>query len=210
MVQPIAIMTPKGAYSVRPLNQPIYDRIAYPAAGAIRLDLFVLPIGGAKTMADTNLTKASCVGTPNLFHLDGFNFVVEQRVAAANTLTAYSDFSLITNTGAFHFGVGSNRDLFYAPLSKIPTGLRPMFTGSRTSTAITGALAASVCYGVGDSDINNYYDFTQRTARGAKRRILLMSEESLNCSLEWAALAALAAAPVNVRVSLRGTYYRGL
>ncbi len=154
--------SPPATPVLRPLKQPMYDTEIYPAAGVGRLQFFVnaatiAATGAAKTLAETNMTQNSQLGTPLEFDLIGFNSEIERSQLA----TALADRDLIFNTGVWSWIFGQNTPWLNVPVTRIPEGAGA--TGFSTTTA-----AATTIQGTtnGTPHVTNFYNFAvDRRAR---------------------------------------------
>ena len=194
--------TPRAA--LRPLKQPLYDTENVPSAGgAAQLIYFARPIGqnlaqapvAAKTLADTNMTQAQQLGTPQEFDLYGFN------CRLGNTVTV-ADFQQVMNQGVFQFFFGQGRPWLRTQLSDLPTG-----AGITGSTAIDGA-AAQV---LNDLPVNavpstrEMYNFAV-----GKKPVRIRSNENFSAQLDWPNANPNPVVFVRVSIILRGILYTSL
>ena len=131
---------------------PLYDSAVYPAAGSAQITLFQSPQGAAgKTFADTNMTAAGQVPSPNVFVVTGLEikFISGQAVelleaaAAGNYISDvaafYQGLPGVLNSGYLEFDVGS---AFYVrePLHAFPPANR-LNLQAATSNVTTAAAA---------------------------------------------------------------------
>jgi len=194
--------TPRAA--LRPLRQPLYDTENVPSAGnAAQLIYFQRPIGqaiafapaAAKTLADTNLTQASQLGTPAEFDLYGFNFRL------GNTVTL-ADFQQVMDQGVFTFNFGQARPWLQVQLSDIPTGC-----GISGSLSIDGAVAQVLNNLVteGPASVDEIYSFAV-----AKKPVRIRSNETFNVQIDWPNANPNPVVFVRATVLLRGIKYTSL
>ena len=171
---------------LRKLTQPLYDTNIVPAVGDGAYNLlqyFLIPIGqnmpltGApKTEADTNLTQASQLGTPQKFHLEGFNFeffVLDPD----DTQDTAADLIDIYEQSVFTFYFSNNRPWLQLPLSRIPTGTA--LTGTCASGDTTNAIEFAFLH-QGEASVREVYDFTV-----GKKPIRIGTAEPFFAEITW-------------------------
>ncbi len=196
--------TPTPRAALRPLKQPLYDTENVPSAGnAAQLIYFQRPIGqnlafapvAAKTLADTNLTQASQLGTPTEFDLYGFNFRLGDTVTLA-------DFQQVMDQGVFTFNFGQNRPWLQTQLGDIPTGV-----GITGSLSIDGAVAQVLNNLVTQAppSVKEYYSFAV-----GKKPVRIRSNETFNVQLDWPNANPNPVVFVRATVILRGIKYTSL
>jgi len=91
---------------------PLFDSIAYAAAGQAQLTLFQTPAGsGGKTLGDTNMQAAGQVQSPNVFVVTGIQlaFVSGAPVEVTGAAVAASDY--IADVHAFYQGLSATPSL---------------------------------------------------------------------------------------------------
>ena len=202
--QKLAYSSPTPRAVLRPTKQPRYDTEQVPSAGnAAQLIFFQRPLGQAfafapvanKTMADTNMTQASQLGTPQEFDLYGFN------VRLGDTVTL-ADFQAVMDQGVFVFNFGQANPWLTTQLADIPTGCGPA-----GAVSIDGAVAQVVhdLPTQGPATIKELYNFTV-----AKKPIRIRSNETFNVTISWPNANPNPVVFVRMTVILRGLSYNGL
>jgi len=191
---------------LRPLKQPLYDTLVYAAAGQLILRAFsipqgqpIAPAGANKTDADTNLTQAGQLGTPNEFDLYGFNFEIENLTNINGAITDIRD---ILETGVFEFNFGANRPWLIVPLRDIPRGC-----GAHGGVQGDGyvALYQREVQVNGLGSPKEFYNFTIGNAP-----IRIRSNETFGVTLSWPLGVVAISAATRVRVYLQGILYTAL
>lgn len=85
---------------------PLFDSVAYPAAGTAQLTLFQSPAGaGSKTLADTNMTAAGHVPSPNVFLATGLAIKFTSGAPVENTGAAVASNDYVADVHAFYEGL---------------------------------------------------------------------------------------------------------
>ena len=135
---------------------PLYDSIAYPAAGASQLTFFALPLGqgvtsapgaaGTKTEADTNLTNAGLLPAGNRFYCTGVEFqfypgVLPGTGAAADSTAGsfWNDVWAFNKAGWVRFRIQQRDYIVDGPAINFPSSARLAGIASITSTLTAGA-----------------------------------------------------------------------
>lgn len=209
----ITLSRPAGSAVLRRLLQPLYDTTVLPAVGTniISLLYFRLPIGNnmpvtavAKTEADTNLTAAGMVGTPEMFALEGFNIEFCQHTPrdVANNV---NDLEAFYGQSVFSFFFGQQRPWLEVPLTQIPTGVYP---DGRLGMGDTAGNEDVAYVGMGMSSVKEAYNFTVDG-----RPIMLRSAEPFHAEVTWPNTAPwqlTSAANQRVRCYMLGTLYASL
>jgi len=190
--------TPPPSY-LRPLKQPLYDTMQYPAAGVNALSFFQVPQGQAlvagvnKTAVHTNLTQAGQLGTPQQFDLFGFQCKLP-------VVTINADWDALIANGVFTFSFGQNRQWLTVPLAYVPAGI------SKDGYAATTVGATTIeSHHNGQGLISNYLNFTV-----GNNPIRIHSNESFNVTLTWPTVIPTPTVAVNITVYLLGILYSGL
>jgi len=151
---------------LRELIQPLYDTtdVASSGDGAYNLQQFFLrPLGDTiplaatiKTEADTNMSAASKLGTPNRFEMTGFQYKWmnvdpdDLDQTAPDLVDAYEQ-------SVFNFFFGTSRIEWQFPLSRIPSGT--MLTGNASSGDTTGAVEYGFLHN-GRASVKEAWDVT--------------------------------------------------
>ena len=117
---------------------PLYDSVAYAAAGQLQLTFFALPIGqgttsapgatGAKTEADTNLTNAGLLPKGNRFYCTGLEFTFlpgsnpgrGPLADGANTGLNWNDVYAVGKSGWVRFRIQNRDYIVDGPLINFP------------------------------------------------------------------------------------------
>jgi len=85
---------------------PLFDSIAYPAAGSAQLTLFQTPAGqGGKTLGDTNMQSAGQVQSPNVFVMTGIALKFISGAPIENTGAAVAANDYVADVAAFYQGL---------------------------------------------------------------------------------------------------------
>jgi len=206
----ITMSRPAGAALLRKLTNPLYDTIVLDSGVAIQaIQFFRLPIGinmpvtaVAKTEADTNLTQAGQLGTPQMFDLEGFNFESIQ-VDPTDIANNVADLVALYEQGLFSFFFGQQRPWLEIPLSQIPTGI---YLNGTMGFGDTAGSDEALFIGVGESCVDSIYNFTV-----GKEAIRVHSAEPFNAEITWPNGAITpAGADQRVRVYMIGSLYAAL
>jgi hypothetical protein len=206
----ITMSRPAGAALLRKLTNPLYDTTILENAAAVNaLQFFRLPIGVnmpvtavAKTEADTNLTQAGQLGTPQMFDLEGFNFEFMQ-VDPTDVANNIADLLAVYEEGLFSFFFGQQRPWLEIPVSQIPTGI--YLTGTM-GFGDTAASDEAMFIGQGQSSCASVYNFTV-----GKKAIRLHSAEPFNAEVNWPNGAITpAGADQRIRTYMVGSLYAAL
>ena len=149
-----------GAYSVnRPgssevVYQPLYDYQVYAAAGQTSLTFFQTPIGGAKTIADTNMQVGGVLPAPQRFLLlaievaffPGNNPGTFGAQAAANNI---NDVNAVAKSGHVQLFIGNKPYLDEAPIGVMPQSFRLAgISALADQTTIAAASQSRIDYAV--------------------------------------------------------------
>jgi hypothetical protein len=195
VVMPPAVAAPQY---LRPLRQPLYDT-DYMVIGATNTELtfFQRPLSQStaygtvtKTAAETNLTQAAQLPTPNQFSLFGFLVQCNAGVSLANFVNVYE-------TCVFEFTFTGSRLYLQIPLSQIPQGLGPTgFIYGTTGTVVTN----------GVPHVKNLYQFNL-----GKYALMIRSSETFGTKMRWPnAAPTIATANVRIQHYLVGIYYTAI
>ncbi len=176
------------------IYNPLYDSIAYPAAGALQLTFFTTPIGqgatsapnaaGAKTEADTNLTNAGLLPLGNSFYMTGFEVIFLPgnnpgfgATADASLGRNWNDVYQVMKSGWARFRVQNRDYILDGPLMMFPPVTRLAGAFAVTTNLTTGAATAG--------------EIDYATSAGAPYNIVpitLQSNQSFLLQLNWPAL----------------------
>lgn len=114
---------------VEAIRQPLFDTVAYAAAGQTALTLFALPIGqGGKTKVDTNMTTAGSLPAPQNFLITSIHllFTPSATLTPAGAVASVEGGSIIDDTyvfgsnGLLELQVGSKVQVSDGPLGVFP------------------------------------------------------------------------------------------
>lgn len=182
-----------------------YDSIAYPSAGSTQLVFFQTPEGqNGKTLADTNMTTAGMLPSPQAFLVTGLSFyflpgeLPSTGPGAADLSNFVNDvYAFWSSNGWMSFSIGSKVYLQEAPLFKMPpeNGLTGFAALSNASTAAADE-AVSVAYATA---AGTPYDLNPP--------LLLPTTQNFKISLNWPAAAPISA-DAKVYCNLAGYLYR--
>ena len=193
--------SPPATPVLRPLKQPMYDTEIYPAAGAGRIQFFanaatIAATGAAKTLAETNMTQNSQLGTPLEFDLIGFNSEIER----SQLVTAQADRDLIFNTGVWQWIFGQNTPWLTVPVTRIPEGVASVYGGTTTVAATTIQGASN-----GTPHVTNFYNFAvDRRARH------IFSTEAFRGELSYPAAVVPITTATRIRFYMLGILFAQL
>ena len=191
--------------AVEGIRSSLYDRIQYPAAGTTQLLFFQVPQGQAgKTAADTNMTAAGALPSPQSFLIETIEISFFSptppfvRGAGAVTNSQINDnYTFYRNGGWLELFIGSKVYLTEAPLMKFPprNGLAGVAAFADTSTAGANQLAG-VQYACAGGPV---YQLDPP--------ILLVPTQNFNVALKWPAAVPITVAS-EVMISMSGVLYR--
>lgn len=207
----ITLSRPAGAALLRKLVQPLFDTNVFPNAVATQLlQYFRIPIGGVmpiaaaprKSLADTNMSQAGQLGTPQMFDLFGFNFEyhIHDMTDVADVTT---DLTAMYQQSVFTWFFGTNRPWLRLPLSQITKGVSP--TGEFATGDITGN-SQFIAVHQGPASVEEWYNFTV-----GQSPIRINTAEPFSAEITWPNGAVTpVAADTRVRVLLKGNLYAAL
>lgn len=189
---------------VEGLKWNLYDSLAYAAAGQSQLQFFQTPQGqGGKTLADTNMTSAGQLASPQSFliqtiELFFFPGEVISTYGAATASTFVNDtYKFFSSKAWLELYIGSKAYLDEAPLMKFPprNGLSGFAGGSDTTTAAASGQTLTA-YASGGGPIFE-----------VNPPLLLVPTQNFKITLNWPALVTVTNAAV-VYVNMGGVLYR--
>jgi hypothetical protein len=198
----------QGRAILRKLKNPVYDTAIFPAAATVRMGFFQAPIGfpiaaaGAiKTIADTNLTQAGCLGKP--MELDWFNTTLEVGYQASILVdTALSvDIALLYWRGLFEIKFGNQKPWLQCPVHNVAPGVA--VTGV-VETKNDGAGHEYQYIANGVASTKNFTDVTI-----GDQSIPIGSAETFTAEITFPAAVTPTTAR-RIRCYLNGIYYTGL
>lgn len=193
---------------IEAIRSSLYDTLTYAQAGQTQLQFFQTPKGqGGKTLADTNMTSAGTLPSPQSFLIESiqlyfFPGINPGNLSAANTPIAPTftndTYTFYKYGGWLELFIGSKAYLDEAPLLKFP----PRCGLGGFSAATDDGVAASD----GKQTMVNY-----ASAGGPEYElnppILLVPTQNFVVTLNWPAAIALSAAGT-VMCQLGGILYR--
>jgi hypothetical protein len=160
--------------------------------------------GALKSLADTNLQQASCLGKPQ--ELDWYNTTVEvgymMTILAGGDTALTADIGLLYWRGLFEVRFGNQKPWVQVPLHNVAPGV-----------ALTGCIATAndaapnheyQIIANGEASIKNFTDVTI-----GKDPVPIGSAESFNAQITFPAAVTPTTAR-RVRVYLNGVLYTGL
>ena len=198
----------QGRAILRKLKNPVYDTAIFPAAATVRMGFFQAPIGfpiaaaGAiKTIADTNLTQAGCLGKP--MELDWFNVTLEVGYNASILVdTALSaDMAALYWRSLFEVRFGNQRPWLQVPTHNVAPGVA--ITGCVT-TKNDGAGHEYQYMCNGTPSVKNFNDVTI-----GDQPIPIGSAETFTAEITFPAAVTPTVAR-RIRCYMGGIYYTGL
>lgn len=143
------------------IYSPLYDSIAYPAAGLLQANFFSLPIGqgttsapgatGAKTEADTNLTNAGLLPKGNRFYCTGveLNFIPGSLPgntgALATTGQNVNDVNALARAGWLRFRIQNRDYILDGPLGLFPP-MNRLAVASTPASVVTATTIVQTDY----------------------------------------------------------------
>lgn len=144
------------------IYSPLYDSIAYPAAGLLQVNFFSLPIGqgatsalgaaaGPKTEADTNMTNSGLLPKGNAFYCTGleFNFVPftapGNTGALATTGQNTNNVNDIARSGWFRFRIQNRDYTLDSPIGVAPP-LNRLAVASTPASVVTATTIVQTDY----------------------------------------------------------------
>ncbi len=197
------------------ISSPLYDTLAYPAAGTNQLVFFANPIGagattapgaaGAKTEADTNMQVAGQLPAGNQFFVTGIELHFWPGVlpgtgpqADANTGQFWNDVWTFLTAGWLRFRIQNRDYALDAPALVFPPTTRLAGVASVTSTLTAGAATMDqVTYAAG---AGAPYHMVGQT---------IVSSQAFQVQLNYPALVPLPSThAARVQCRLRGRFIR--
>ncbi len=213
---PAKDMTVPGRFVVNDLNkmeaisQPLYDYLAYPAAGQLQFTFFQVPVGGAKTQASTNMDLGGQLPAPQkllisgiaIDFLSGFAPIVGPQADAS--ISNINDIYAVLNNlagvnGFFTLKIGSKQYLQVAPLMVLPP--RSHMNGVMAVTSATTAAASLQTLGsLGFADGDVFRPVP----------LLIEAGQNFSATINFPSLVALPSANTHSQIGvwLYGTLYR--
>lgn len=191
---------------VEAIRASLYDSVAYAQAGQTQLQFYQTPKGqSGKTFADTNMTIAGSLASPQSFLLDSIELyfypgINPGNLSAASTPIApnfANDTYLFYKKGGWlELFIGSKAYLDEAPLQKFPPRCGLSGFSSSSDAASTSTVSTLVNYATGAGPI---YEVDPP--------ILLVPTQNFIITLNWPAAVAISAAGT-VLCSMGGILYR--
>lgn len=157
--------------------EPRYDTVGIPAAGAVQLTFFAVPLGQgqtayagagvAKTYSDTNMELAGQLPNPYTFTVLGIRLGFTWNITLA-------DLKLAINGASFQLIVGA-KPFLRAPARTIPGGNGPF-----------GAVAVATAAVAADNNVlNNGWPSMQNGFSLGKKPLVLSPTENFQALLIW-------------------------
>lgn len=184
----------------------LYDTQTYLAAGQTNLSFFQTPNGsGGKTFADTNMSAAGMLSSPQYFLVESievsfFPTAALTATGAAATAAFLNDTNIFTRYNAWlEFSILNKFYVQEGPLGKFPprNALRVAAAASDTTTA--GANQKTIInYAAADGELYNFPD-----------PLVIPPNTTFLVSLKWPAAVAISA-NAQVMVNLTGISYRAV
>ena len=192
------------------IKQSLYDFQAYQAAGVSTLTFFSTPVGGTKTLSDTNLTLAAQLPKNQEFLVQSIEVVFHPStptVAAAMPSFFGAQAAQVLINDAYIFGrsgnltltIGSKPYLQEAPLGRFPQKAR-FDLSAALADATTAAAALQTRTGFGF--------WTGRPYLLDPAPLLLPENQNFSVSLNWPEGAQAISNPARIGVILDGIMYR--
>lgn len=191
---------------IEAIRSSLYDTLAYAQAGQTQLQFFQTPKGqNGKTFADTNMTTAGSLPSPQSFLVETielyfFPGVLPSVESAANTPTAgnfMNDvYKFIRPGGALDLFIGSKSYLTEAPLLKFPPRCGLGGFGATSDAASTATTSTLINYASAGGPV---YELDPP--------ILLVPTQNFVVSLNWPTAVSVSAA-ATVVCQLGGVLYR--
>lgn len=188
-----ATMRDDEPYNV--IDQPLYDSFRMPAAATSTVSFFQIPKGqpgtafaaaGNKTLADTNLTNAGLLPSPQRFLIQAIAFVTGISVTLA-------DMRLLLNGAVFELTIGT-KPFLQCPLNFIPGGAGVLNSGS--------AAAAT--------EVLNHGFPAPQAIKVLTEPIPIDKMENFGATVSWPVAAITLAVATPVQLFLHGTLYRSI
>lgn len=190
--------------TVEAIRWSLYDSLTYSSAGQSQLQFFQVPKGqSGKTYANTNMTAAGLLASPQAFLIDSIQLTFfpgenpSTHGAGAASAFVNDTYTFWSSLAWLELYIGSKAYLDEAPLLRFPprSGLSGFSSASDTTTA--GA--------------TQFTGTSYATAAGPvfemNPPILIPPTQNFNVTLNWPSLVTLSA-NATVFVHLEGTLYR--
>ncbi len=190
------------------IRQGLYDRQAYPAAGATQLNFFTAAPGG-RTLSDTNMTLAGQLPTNQNFLIQSIEilfFPTTPTVAAqmpavfgAQAVAAIiNDAYIFRRAGNLNLNIGSKSYLQEAPLGKFPASQQFHLEAAAADVSTAGA------------NFQTRIAFADMIGRPylVDPNITLVENQNFSVSLNWPEGVQAITNPASVYVTLAGVLAR--
>ena len=200
-----------GQYNVNRPNDvegikwDLYDSITYPTTGVAQMQFFQIPQGqSGKTLADTNMTSAGALPSPQAFLVQTIQLMFLPTADAISTYGAAAASAFVNDTYKWwsskawlELYIGSKAYLDVAPLLKFPpeNGLSGFSAASDTTTAAASGQTL-VAYASAGGPI---YEVDPP--------LLLTPTQNFKVTLNWPSLVTVTGA-ATVYCNLGGALYR--
>ncbi len=213
--KPVPSRADLSRYSVnRPgweaIRQSLYDYQAYAAAGQSQLSFFVTPLGGTRTLTDTNMTLAGQLPKNQEFLIQSIEvfFSPTTPTVAAQMPAAFgaqaiaqivNDSFIVGRSGNLVLTIGSKPYLQEAPLGRFPQKCRFSVEGAAADVTTAGAsLQSRIVYG----------SWQGRPYLLDPAALLLPENQNFSVTLSWPEGVQAIANPGRIGVILDGLLYR--
>jgi len=192
------------------IRQSLYDYQVYAAAGQAQLSFFTSPVGGTRTLTDTNMTLAGqlpknqefLVQSIEVFFTPTTPTVAAQMPAAfgAQAVSAIvNDSFIVGRSGNLVFTIGSKPYLQEAPLGRFPQKAYYGVEGAAADTSTAGAAFQSrIVFG----------RWGGRPYLLDPASLLLPENQNFSVALSWPEGPQAIANPARIGVILDGILYR--
>lgn len=209
-LQKFRVMRDNAAEGVR---QTLYDFQTYTASsGHTLLQFFQVPMGqGGKTYADTNMTQAGTLPTPQAFLVESIeiyffpgvlNSAAEDTAAPLAEPQFINDVAALNKTGFLEFNVSSKNYLREAPLGVFPPKTR-LTGGAAYAESIAGSTASSM--------LSSMFATFGGRPYFLKPPVLLESTVNFSVTLNWPTAIVLPSnVDARIGVKLDGIFYRAV
>lgn len=204
-----------GKYSVNregweAIRQSIYDYQVYAAAGQSQLSFFTSPLGGLRTLTDTNMTLAGqlpknqefLVQSIEVFFSPTTPTVAAQMPAFTGALASaaiVNDAYIVGRGGNLVLTIGSKPYLQEAPLGRFP---------QKASFGVEGAASDSSTAGAVNQSRNVFGKWSGRPYLLDPAALLLPENQNFAVTLSWPEGVQAIANPGRIGVILDGILYR--
>lgn len=194
------------------IRQSLYDFQTYNAAGHSTLSFFTTPVGGTKTLSDTNMTLAGQLPTNQEFLIQSIEIkfltttpapsssTLDAAVAAPVLATQINDSYIVSRTGNLTLTIGSKAYLQEGPLGRFPP---------KTNFAVDAALALATTVAADGIEAKIAVPrWEGRPYLIAPAELWLISNQNFNVSLNWPEGVQAITNNARIGVIMDGILYR--